>query len=835
MPKKLFAHGMKIGLLLLIISVAMAGTAFAAADYLIDYTIRPWTGGGTGASVDVKITNMTATPVVGWELKWAFEGGETLGGDLRFWNVASVTQSGANVTAVNPASAWNGTIPANGGTVTFGFNIAGRVVALNSLDFTLNGKPCGEKTTPGTGGKYDVIYTITNQWKENGTDKFRVQVTIKNLTSTPVNGWTAVWTFKGNEVITATDGTGAGKHVNYSQSGKTITVTPNQSWNTVIPANGSINFGLFGTGVAQPMIGIDFTINGQTAGQKITIKKLGNGNGTVTVTGGTLAQTCEADCMSMIVPFLSGTSYTFQATTDASSTVAGWMQNGQPVSIASVIVQPDDVLTVVFNQAITHVENPFDGAVGYVSPQRQKTIEAQAAAETDTVLAAKMRKVGTYPGAIWIDRVAAIAGDPTNGIMGLRDHLNAALAQQTGATPVVITVVVYDIPIRDCAALASAGEFKDAADMALYQTTFVDPIMAILRDPLYASLRIAVILEPDSLPNMVSNLGLDDYDLNDVDGKTDELHPDCNRANNDSAAPTSNKVNYTTNIYVQGIRYGLDQLETIPNAYTYLDISHAAWVGWNLNPGVDVFKNVLLKDGVDPATCTDCYRHIDGFVSNISGYSITEELYFAKDGTKRVPNAATVPAPVPTFLLKGGDFYANSYWGEREFVTAFRNRSIIKTGTLPPLPEGIGMLIDTSRNGWGPDKSAPDSSITDATEWTKLASFDRRFSDGNTIRGAFCNQKGAGIGMPQTAYPYGTTEGIDAFVWIKPSGDSDGTSDPTSARFDQHCNPTAVLPFEHPTTKAWPTNAMENAPEAGQWFPEQFRELVQNANPPIAP
>ena len=47
---------------------------------------------------------------------------------------------------------------------------------------------------------------------------------------------------------------------------------------------------------------------------------------------------------------------------------------------------------------------------------------------------------------------------------------------------------------------------------------------------------------------------------------------------------------------------------------------------------------------------------------------------------------------------------------------------------------------------------------------------DRRIHAGN-----WCNQSGAGIGTRPTAAP---ANGIDAYVWIKPPGESDGSSGP---------------------------------------------------------
>lgn len=49
-------------------------------------------------------------------------------------------------------------------------------------------------------------------------------------------------------------------------------------------------------------------------------------------------------------------------------------------------------------------------------------------------------------------------------------------------------------------------------------------------------------------------------------------------------------------------------------------------------------------------------------------------------------------------------------------------------------------------------------------------------------------------------------------------GESDGTSDPSSARFDEMCN--SVV-------------ADTPAPEAGAWFDEFTKNLVKNANPPL--
>src|SRR5262249_3402311 len=99
-----------------------------------------------------------------------------------------------------------------------------------------------------------------------------------------------------------------------------------------------------------------------------------------------------------------------------------------------------------------------------------------------------------------------------------------------------------------------------------------------------------------------------------------------------------------------------------------------------------------------------------------------------------------------------------------------------------------GFLIDTSRNGRGGIRH----------DW-----------------GAWCNVRGAGLGPRPVATP---RPGSDAYVWIKPPGESDGVSDPSAPRFDAHCASQDSVP---------------DAPQAGQWFDAYFVGLATNANPPL--
>ncbi|KDQ61110.1 glycoside hydrolase family 6 protein [Jaapia argillacea MUCL 33604] len=80
--------------------------------------------------------------------------------------------------------------------------------------------------------------------------------------------------------------------------------------------------------------------------------------------------------------------------------------------------------------------------------------------------------------------------------------------------------------------------------------------------------------------------------------------------------------------------------------------------------------------------------------------------------------------------------------------------------------------------------------------------------------GDWCNVKGAGFGTRPTTNTGSSL--VDAIVWVKPGGESDGTSNSSSPRYDSSC---ALSDADTP------------APEAGTWFQEYFTTLVTKANP----
>ncbi|MER6787611.1 glycoside hydrolase family 6 protein [Streptomyces sp. NPDC000658] len=414
------------------------------------------------------------------------------------------------------------------------------------------------------------------------------------------------------------------------------------------------------------------------------------------------------------------------------------------------------------------VANPYAGAKGYVNPEWS----AKAAAEPGG------SRIADQPTAVWLDRIAAING--VNGGMGLRAHLDAALKQK-GSGDLVVQLVIYDLPGRDCAALASNGELGPN-DLDKYKSQYIDPIASILADPKYAALRIATVIEPDSLPNLVTNAG---------------------GTNTTTDACVTMKSNGN---YEKGVSYALDKLGAIANVYNYIDAGHHGWLGWdsNLAPSVQEFAKVATSNGAS-------VHDVAGFIVNTANYSPVKEPNFKVTDTV---GGQTVRQS------KWVDW--NQYVDEQSFAQGLRDK-LVAAG----FDSGLGMLIDTSRNGWGGSaRPAGPGPTTSVDAYVNGSRIDRRIHAGN-----WCNQSGAGLGQRPTAAP---AAGVDAYVWVKPPGESDGNSaavpNDEGKGFDRMCDPTYGGNARNGNN---PTGALPDSPLAGHWFSAQFQQLMQNAYPPL--
>jgi cellulose 1,4-beta-cellobiosidase len=218
-------------------------------------------------------------------------------------------------------------------------------------------------------------------------------------------------------------------------------------------------------------------------------------------------------------------------------------------------------------------KNPFKDAAFFLNPGYTENVEATAKKHPE--MADAIRKVAQNPTAVWLDQISAIKN--------LKGWLDAAKKQQDASgKPTVTVVVVYDLPNRDCSAAASAGELKVSENgLARYKSEFIDPITAEFKA--HPDQPIVVVLEPDSLGNLATNMAL----------------PMCQEAR-----PA----------YKEGVVYAIKSF-AMPNVSVYLDAAHSGWLGWDDNRAKigKIFKQVL-NDAGGP-------QMIRGFALNIANYT----------------------------------------------------------------------------------------------------------------------------------------------------------------------------------------------------------------------
>ncbi|MFD5800945.1 MULTISPECIES: glycoside hydrolase family 6 protein [unclassified Streptomyces] len=461
-------------------------------------------------------------------------------------------------------------------------------------------------------------------------------------------------------------------------------------------------------------------------------------------------------------------SFGFQATYSGANAVpATFTLNGVTCNVDGGPTDPPDPTDPTGPS--DRVNNPYEGAKVYVNPEWS----AKAAAEPGG------SRIANQPTGVWLDRIAAING--VNGGMGLRDHLDEALTQK-GSGELAVQLVIYNLPGRDCAALASNGELGPT-EIDKYKTQYIDPIAEILADPKYAGLRIVTTVEIDSLPNLVTN----------VSGRP-------------TATPNCDVMKANGN-YQKGVGYALNKLGDIGNVYNYIDAGHHGWLGWDDNFGAsaDMFKTAATTEG---ATVGD----VHGFIVNTANYSALKEDNFKIEDSV---NGTSVRQS------KWVDW--NRYTDELSYAQAMRAK-LVSIG----FDQNLGMLIDTSRNGWGGTaRPTGPGATTNVDTYVNGGRYDRRIHLGN-----WCNQSGAGLGERPKASP---AAGIDAYVWMKPPGESDGASEEIpndeGKGFDRMCDPTYEGNARNGNN---PSGALANAPVSGHWFSAQFQELMKNAYPPLS-
>lgn len=639
------------------------------------------------------------------------------------------------------------------------------------------------------GAAAECTYSVSNEWS-NG---FTAEVSITNDGASAIDGWDVSWEYSNNRITNGWNADIAGDNP-YTAS--------DLGWNGSLQPGQSVSFGFQGEtnggSVEQPELqGSVCGDGGGTSSSSEASSDAGQSSSAASSEPeeagqqcnwyGTTYSLCEttqsgwgwedgesciarSTCESQPEPYgvVGDDSASSESSVASSSSSA--VESSSSSSVSSSVSSSSQSSAVSSSSSSSssapdgdyeRVDNPFAGTEWYVDPVWAEKAMGEPGGEA----------IAGYNTAVWMDRIGAI----TDGI-GLKGHLDEAVNQGVDT----FMFVVYNLPNRDCNALASNGELLiDENGFEIYQQDYIAPIKEILSQPKYSDLHIVAIIEVDSLPNLVTNTDV----------------PSCQEA----AGPGG---------YVDGIQHALNELSDLPNVYSYVDVAHSGWLGWsdNFTEAVQLIGDTVkgTEKGVDS---------IAGYVTNSANYTPLEEPYLPD------PSLQVGGQPV-----RSASFYEwNPYFGELEFAQDWRD-AMIESG----FPSDIGMLIDTGRNGWGgPNRPEGVSDSSDLDTYVDESRIDRRYHRGN-----WCNQPG-GVGERPQANP---EPGIDAYVWVKPQGESDGVSTPDfeedpndpNKQHDGMCNPE-----ENNEDASVPTGALPNAPHAGRWFPEAFELYLENAHPPL--
>lgn len=377
---------------------------------------------------------------------------------------------------------------------------------------------------------------------------------------------------------------------------------------------------------------------------------------------------------------------------------------------------------------------------------------AQLIGKRDVKDAALIAKEIATPQAVWFTD-----GTPAQVTKNVRKTVLASSLTRT-----VPTLVVYNAPGRDCSQYSSGGAGSDEAYRA-----WVDGFAAGLS----RTQRVIVIVEPDGLANLPS---------------------DCPSAypGQDVAALTAGRI--------ADIRYaGAAIMKSDPRALVYLDAGHSAW------HSVGDITTRLEQAGV---------ADVQGFSLNVSNYQFTPNL---EEYGRWISDCLAY-----TTSVKAGDTGScgDQYWSggpanDWTGVALNPNGVWSATATDPALnTAGIDSryasilgsatptahyVLDTSRNGRGPWAPPASAGYPDPQTW--------------------CNPPGAGLGArPQAAPEQAAYPLLDAFLWVKTPGQSDG-----------QCN----RGISGSTTDPEWGGIVD--PAAGAWFPQQALQLAQNAVPSL--
>ncbi|HEX2673275.1 MAG TPA: glycoside hydrolase family 6 protein [Polyangiaceae bacterium] len=425
----------------------------------------------------------------------------------------------------------------------------------------------------------------------------------------------------------------------------------------------------------------------------------------------------------------------------------------------------------------------------YVPPPDPAAIKQVAALvkARDLKNAARITAMITTPQAVWLT-----GGTPKEVEKSVKKTMAAAALEKR-----VPVLVAYNVPFRDCAQYSSGG----AVDTAAYKAWIDGFVKGI------GSSKAVVILEPDSL-------GIIPYNVT-IYGAEEWCKPTVTAADGGvTPAPGATPAERYAQLQYAAAALGAKA----PNTSVYLDGSHAAWLG----VGEAAYR--IHKAGTDPVSGASLAK---GFYVNASNYQTTANSIQFSTWISMCTAFATNPE-------EGGWRLGNFGWCASQYNPATDyglDYSPEYAATVTAQIQGLmgnavaslPFVIDTSRNGKGTLKAAQYS----AAPYNQPDSVISGLNAGN-----WCNPPGAGLGLRPDA-----TTGVpllDAYLWVKTPGQSDGSCDIAGGArawdYSQY-NPWGLSSTDAQThfDPLWG----QVDPAAGAWFPEQALDLVKNANPAL--
>ena len=262
----------------------------------------------------------------------------------------------------------------------------------------------------------------------------------------------------------------------------------------------------------------------------------------------------------------------------------------------------------------------------------------------------------------------------------------------------------------------------------------------------YAGLRIVTIIEPDSLPNLVTNAGgtTATTDACDDDEGQRQLREGRRLRPRTSSARS-------------------------PNVYNYIDAGHHGWLGWDSNfaPSAQEFYQ-----GRHHATARPC-DDVPGFIVNTANYSARQGAQLQDHRHRERADRSASPSGST----------GTSYVDEQSYAQALRDKLVAARLQLRHrhadrhLPQRLGRLRPAHRPGRHDQRG-------------HLRQRRPRSTAASTPATGATSPARASASGPRRLRP----PGIDAYVWMKPPGESDGAStaiaNDEGKGFDRMCDPT---------------------------------------------